>query len=80
MTPVQNDVYVTNYPPYERTGRNYPRSTIRQTSDDEATEPDKDITTTDKGAVAGQVKQESLATSSVPLSITVAIGCSLLLN
>lgn len=79
MTPIQNDdVYVTNYPPYDRTGRNTPRSTIRQTSDDEATEPGKDITTTDKGAVAGQVKQESLATSSVPLSITVAIGCSLL--
>ncbi|XP_052104156.1 neuroligin-4, X-linked-like isoform X4 [Mytilus californianus] len=78
VTRLLNDVHVTNHPGFDGMDRNYHRSTPRQTSQEEITDPPKEITTNENPAIAGERTQESIATSSVPLSITVAIGCSLL--
>ncbi|XP_063430526.1 neuroligin-4, X-linked-like isoform X6 [Mytilus trossulus] len=78
VTRLLNDVHVTNHPAFDGMDRNYHRSTPRQTSQEEITDPPKDISTNENTAIAGERTQESLATTSVPLSITVAIGCSLL--
>ncbi|XP_076096333.1 neuroligin-4, Y-linked-like isoform X2 [Mytilus galloprovincialis] len=78
VTRLLNDVHVTNHPAFDGMDRNYHRSTPRQTSQEEITDLPKDLTTNENAAIAGERTQESIATSSVPLSITVAIGCSLL--
>lgn len=72
--PYQNDVHVTQQP----VGGNYLHSsTLKVTYSDESTDSTKDITT-ESGAMAKEMTHDSLVNSSVPLSITVAIGCSLL--
>lgn len=73
--PYQNDVHVTQHPE----GRQYhPSSTLKMTFTDESTDKVAAVATTEKSAIAEELARDSLVNSSVPLSITVAIGCSLL--
>ena len=72
-----NDVHVvTEHPSLDRVGGKNNPSTPRQ-KHEYSTVITKDITS-EKKPVAEGIKHDSIDNSSVPLSITVAIGCSLL--
>lgn len=67
---------VTEQPSFDNVGgKNYP--TTPRAKHEYSTVISKDVTT-EKKPVAEGIKHDSIANSSVPLSITVAIGCSLL--